>query len=219
MRLSRTGIRAVAMTSSTLILAILNVFVFPKLDSSEDTLLKIIAVFSQVIGLGALVSLIDWLILRLWIDKFKGEWFYTSKSDSIDPNGHVGYVKFFIRGGDIKYLVNLFSWETTTRLAKGDLAAAAEAKGTANPEVVLFDGEDPIKILYNFTPLEGDGGLGVLDLTGAQNGHAMTGAWVTARRQDKGPSDGKQQWFRRSEFLEYVLREFPNGFPNTKAKK
>jgi hypothetical protein len=218
-RLSRGGIRAIAITGAALIVSALNIFVFPGLDSSTSDLLKLVALLLQVLGLSALIALIDWAILRLWISKFQGEWFYTSDAISIDPSGHVGYVKFFIRGGEIRYTVQLYTWASAYELAKGNLAATASVKGSAKSEVVLFDGEDSVKILYNFTPVEGDGGLGVLDLTGAQNGHAMMGAWVTARRKGKGPGDGVQQWFRKAEFMQYVDREYPNGLPAPKVKK
>lgn len=215
-RLSRGSIRAIAATSASVIVSIINVIVLPLLDKSKDNALKTIAVILSVASLGVLFALIDWAILRMWISKFKGEWFYTSESASIDPNGHVGVAKFFIRGGEIRYSVQLYSVADATALANGDKKIGAVAKGSAVSEVVLFNGEDNIKILYNFDPLEGAGGLGVLNLTGVQDGHAMTGKWVMARPNNKGPGEGTQKWFRRKEFLEYRWQNRPKS---TKSKK
>jgi hypothetical protein len=215
--MSRSTIRGISITFAALVVSAINIFWMP--NNPEDDVQQLIALLLSVVGLGVLISLTEWLLLRLWIRKFAGEWFYTSDAKSLDPNGHVGHVNFFIRGGEIKYTVNIYRFADALRLAQGDKSAGAQSPGSAKSEAVFFDGEGQLKVLYDYTPFQGEGGLGVLDISGVQNGKAMSGAWVSARRNLDGPMDGIQKWFRRDDFVKFIDREFPNGLPAPKAKK
>jgi hypothetical protein len=218
MRLSRSSIRAIAISGAGLLFSILSIFINPWISTNWGTIGKVVAVVLGILALGSMITVIEWALLRLWIRKFAGEWFYTSDAKSLDPNGHVGHVHFFIRGGDIKYTVNIYTFQNAIRLANGDQSAGAESKGSAVSEAIFFDGEESLKILYNYSPFIGEGGLGLLDVTGVRNGKGMGGAYVGARKTD-GPVFGLQRWYRKNDFVNAIEREFPNGLPKSKAKK
>lgn len=217
LRMSRTSIKAVSITFSAVVVSAINIYWQPS-DPNSD-IQQLITLLLSVVGLGVLMGVSEWALLRLWIRKFAGEWFYTSDAKSLDPQGHVGHVNFFIRGGEIKYTVNIFRFHDALRLAQGDKSAGAQSPGSAKSEAVFFDGEEQLKVLYDYTPFQGEGGLGVLDISGVQNGRAMSGAWVSARRNLDGPMDGIQKWFRRDDFVKFIEQEFPKGLPAPKVKK
>jgi hypothetical protein len=171
----------------------------------------LVAVILATAGISLFVVWVQYLLLSYWARSFLGTWFYISDATSLKPGGHYGYATFNIRGGQIQYVVELYSLESIIRLASGDKSGGADAAGRASSDVVIFDGSGSIRALYDYTPFnDSEGGLGVLDLTALQ-GDAMTGTWVTARRSGI-PGSGTHRWFRKEMFLRQLERSIPTEF-------
>jgi hypothetical protein len=163
----------------------------------------LVAVVIGAFSLEHIINLFTWCGLRWWARSFLGEWFYFSDSQQQLRTGHFARVSFYVKASELHYQVRIYSRADIDGLLGEVPGSVASALGYASSISISYDGDETVQVLYDFTPSQGVGGLGILRLVGVRHGTEMSGEWVTARPGNQ-TSSGTSRWFRRDRFIQYL---------------